>query len=45
VPVTFVQEDLLERGIREDRLIDGVKAIGRSDVPALLDEFEHIWRW
>jgi intracellular sulfur oxidation DsrE/DsrF family protein len=45
VPVLFVQEDLLERGIREDRLIDGVKAIGRSDVAALLDEFEHIWRW
>jgi intracellular sulfur oxidation DsrE/DsrF family protein len=45
VPVLFVQEDLSERGITDDRLIDGVKAIGRSDLPALLGEFEHIWRW
>ena len=45
VPVLYVREDLSERGISDDRSIGGVKGVARSELPALFDEFEHVWRW
>ena len=45
VPVLYGREDLAERGIGDDRVIGGVKGIARSELPALVDEFEQVWRW
>jgi len=45
VPVYLIQEDLAERGIRPDELVDGVERIGRSSVAGLFGKFDHIWHW
>jgi len=44
-PVYVVREDLQERGISGNRLIDGVKLVSRTEVPALFDEHDQIWHW
>jgi hypothetical protein len=45
VPVFYVSEDARDRGIDKARLIDGVKAVGRDELPALLGTFEQVWHW
>jgi hypothetical protein len=45
VPVVYVGDDLAARGISRDRLIEGAKEVTRSELPALLDEFEQVWHW
>lgn len=45
VPVSYVREDLEERGISESRLIDGVKAVSKTELPGLLEGFDHVWHW
>ena len=45
VPVYYVEEDAEERGIRPERMVDGVKSIPRSELPALFDRHEQVWAW
>ena len=45
VPVYYVSEDARERGIAEDRMVDGLKAVSRKELPGLVDEFEQVWHW
>ena len=45
VPLYYVREDAEERGIPEDRLIDGIKAISRKELPGLLGGFDQVWHW
>ena len=45
VAVYIVEEDLRERGVPQDRLVGGLNKISRSDLPALLDGFDHVWHW
>ncbi|MGH9184850.1 MAG: hypothetical protein ACRD0U_03370, partial [Acidimicrobiales bacterium] len=45
VPVYFVSEDVAERGIAPDRLIDGAKPIHRSELPAMFRGYDHVWHW
>lgn len=45
VPVHYVSEDLVDRGIPTDRLIDGAKPISRAELPALFGQFDQIWHW
>ena len=40
-----VREDLEERGIDPDRLVDAVEAISRSQLPDLIEEYDAIWHW
>ena len=44
-PVYVVSEDLQERGIRVEQLVDGVKTLSRSEIPALFDEHQQVWHW
>jgi hypothetical protein len=44
-PVYYVQEDAAERGIPESRMIDGVSAVSRRDLPRLFEEYDQIWHW
>ena len=43
--VYYIREDLDVRGVPEARLVGGVRAIGRKDLPELLDGFDHVWAW
>lgn len=43
--VRFVRDDAAERGLEGSDLIDGVQPVSRSDVPKLLDRFDHVWHW
>jgi hypothetical protein len=45
VPVLVVDEDVIERGLPSDRLIAGIARIGRHDVAAAIERFDHVWRW
>lgn len=40
-----VDEELKERGIRADELIDGVERVSRESLPRLLEEHEQVWQW
>lgn len=45
VGVYIVEEDLRERGVPQDRLIDGLDKITRNDLPVLFERFDHVWHW
>lgn len=45
VPVFYVQEDADERGIPESELIDGVKSVAASELPAMLEQYDQVWHW
>jgi predicted peroxiredoxin len=45
VPVYYVKEDAEGRGIPEDRLVDGAKAVSKKELPDLLEGFEQVWYW
>ena len=45
VDVFVVQDDLEDRGIGDGELIEGLKPVGRSDLPGLLESHDRIWHW
>jgi len=45
VPVHYVAEDLADRGIPADKLVDGVKPVHRAELPALLGQYDQVWHW
>ncbi len=45
VSVYVVDEDLAERGVGDDVLVDGLNRIKRADMPRLFGRYEHIWAW
>lgn len=45
VKVFAVREDLEERGIDGENCIAGVQMLGRSDIAALLEDYDQIWHW
>jgi intracellular sulfur oxidation DsrE/DsrF family protein len=45
VPVHYVAEDLADRGIPTDKLVDGVKPVHRGELPALLGQYDQVWHW
>jgi len=45
VSVYVVDEDLAERGVGDDVLVDGLNRIKRADMPRLFGRYDHIWAW
>ena len=45
IDVYLVRDDAAERGIEANELIEGVKAIPRSEVAALYDAHDQVWTW
>ncbi len=45
VDVFIVSEDIADRGLADSDLIDGLKAISRSDLPGLLGQYDQVWHW
>ena len=45
VAVYVVAEDLAERGLSADALIDGLVEISRDAMPTLFDGYDQVWHW
>ena len=45
IDVYIVAEDLADRGLATDELIDGLKEVSRDDLATLFDGYDHIWHW
>ena len=45
IPVYVDKDDLRERGLRQEELIDGPRIIERSEIPRLFAEHDHVWHW
>jgi hypothetical protein len=45
VTVHYVREDADALGLDHVPMIDGVKPVSRSELPALFEGFAQIWRW
>jgi sulfur relay (sulfurtransferase) DsrF/TusC family protein len=45
VTVYIVEDDVAERGLEQDELIDGVSAVSRAALPRLLSDYDQIWHW
>ena len=45
VEVYIASEDLAERGLAGGNLVDGIKQISRSNIPAICDAHDQVWHW
>lgn len=45
VHVHVVGEDLADRGLRPDELIDGLERVARADLPRLFGAYDRVWHW
>lgn len=43
--VYAIAEDLAERGVPANQLIDGLKQLSRQELPNLFAEYEQVWCW
>ncbi len=45
VPTYVVQEDLEDRGIQREELVEGLRLISRKEVAGLYESHDSIWHW
>jgi len=45
VEVYVISDDLSERGLQSEELIDGVKIVRKADLPALCGGYDQVWHW
>lgn len=45
IPVYVVREDLTERGIKPEEVIEGVKLMRRKELGKLVEQFDSVWNW
>lgn len=45
IAVYAIAEDIHERALPQDRLIDGVLLIKKSQIADLFEQFEYVWHW
>jgi len=45
IPVYAVREDLAERGIKPNEVIEGVQLLSRNELGKLIDQFDTVWNW
>ena len=45
VEVYVVEDDVAERGIDRQELIDGLRMVPRAGLPALFETFDYVWHW
>lgn len=45
VDVFVVDDDAAARGLERGDLVEGVKGVARSAVPALFERYDQIWHW
>lgn len=45
VEVLYVEDDALERGLAPSEFVPGLRAVQRAQVPALLNNYDQVWKW
>jgi intracellular sulfur oxidation DsrE/DsrF family protein len=45
VKVYAVQDDLAERGLERNELVDGIEYVPRSGIAKLVASFDQVWHW
>lgn len=45
ISVYAIAEDIRDRALPQERLIDGVSSIEKSQVAQLFEQFEYVWHW
>ena len=45
ISVYAIAEDLQDRALFQERLIEGVLLIEKSQIPELFEQFEYVWHW
>jgi hypothetical protein len=45
VEVWLVEDDAAERGLERGALVEGLKFVPRSGLPALFEQFDQVWSW
>ena len=45
IPVYAVREDLEERGIKKEDLIEGVQLLSGKELGKFVDQFDTVWNW
>jgi hypothetical protein len=45
VAVHAIAEDLVERGLANAKLIEGIALVSHSDIPKLFDGHDQVWHW
>lgn len=45
IPVYAIAEDIQERALPQDRLINRVSLIEKREVAQLFEQFEYVWHW
>lgn len=45
IRVYLIEEDVQDRGLRDDQLIDGVRRIPRSELAGLFENYNQVWHW
>ena len=45
IEVFIVEEDLAERGLSQQELVEGLTQTPRDALPALLGNYDHVWHW
>jgi sulfur relay (sulfurtransferase) DsrF/TusC family protein len=45
VDVYIIEEDINERGLGNEALVEGIKRISRAGVPKLMSGYDHVWNW
>ena len=44
-PLYAIQEDVEERGLRKDELIEGIQLLSRTELAKFVDQFDTVWNW
>jgi sulfur relay (sulfurtransferase) DsrF/TusC family protein len=45
VKIFAVADDLVERGLGDNGLVEGVRRLQRGDIPQLMNGYDQVWRW
>jgi len=45
IEVYAIREDMVERGLDDETLIDGLIAIRRAEMPSLFESHDQVWHW
>jgi hypothetical protein len=45
IAVYIIEEDIVEHGLADGDLIEGLTRVMRADLPKLLDGYDHVWVW
>ncbi|KST67456.1 DsrE family protein [Mastigocoleus testarum] len=45
IPIYAIAEDIQDRALPQNRLIDGVSLIEKNQIAQLFEQFEYVWHW